>query len=569
MKQTFDSFKQRQAGTLTVLQNLHAFLEQGESFGVEIDANLKAKLAGAIRDVEGGKLRVALIGGFSEGKTAIAAAWLEKLDKSTMNISAEESSNAVRVYDAGPDCELIDTPGLFGFKEQADLTTGAVEKYKALTRKYVSEAHIVMYVMDPTNPIKNSHAEDINWLFRELNLLPRTVFVLSRFDAVADVEDDDEYSHHFDIKKANVISRLRDEIKLTESEADALAIVAVAANPFDLGVEHWLADLVQFRKLSRIPLLQRATSEKVSSAGGVAGIVDETRRSIVRDILHRQLPVVVANDEKIAAEVERLSEVGVQLERQLATVEQRIKDARSGVRSFVMLYFTDLIMQVGSQSMQTFPEFFERKIGAEGIVLNTTLEEAFDTHLSAARLEVGKMTVGFVAEVDHFNATMRTYGKQGLDYAVKSGFINNKSILATRDGVVNIAKMAGLDIGKMLKFNPWGAVNLAKGINGALVGVGLLMEVYDTYDRIRQENAFKDAVQTMKRNLETQRAELIELINDASFEDRFFPQMAELKQDVDNIKISVTAGKEKRKVFQNWRKHGEAVNSEFRMLVSG
>ena len=38
--------------------------------------------------------------------------------------------------------------------------------------------------MDPTNPIKESHKAELEWLFRDLGLLSRTVFVLSRFDAV-------------------------------------------------------------------------------------------------------------------------------------------------------------------------------------------------------------------------------------------------------------------------------------------------------------------------------------------------------------------------------------------------
>ena len=55
--------------------------------------------------------------------------------------------------------------------------------------------------MNSTNPIKDSHKEDLQWLFRELNLLPRTIFVLSRFDEVADVEDENDYMQNLNIKK--------------------------------------------------------------------------------------------------------------------------------------------------------------------------------------------------------------------------------------------------------------------------------------------------------------------------------------------------------------------------------
>ena len=61
---------------------------------------------------------------------ASPAAWMEKLDKSSMNISQQESSNQVKIYTVGDDIELIDTPGLFGFKEQVNAETNEIEKYK-------------------------------------------------------------------------------------------------------------------------------------------------------------------------------------------------------------------------------------------------------------------------------------------------------------------------------------------------------------------------------------------------------------------------------------------------------
>ena len=238
MNNTLNAFQARQSQNLQLLQKLSEFLQQGEEAGVRIDPNLKAKLQGAISNVADDKLKIALVGGFSEGKTSLAAAWMERLDRSTMNISQQESSNEVKVYEVGSDMVLIDTPGLFGFKEQFNAQAGAIEKYKDTTRKYVSEAHLLLYVMNSTNPIKESHQDDLIWLFRTLKLLPRTVFVLSRFDEVADVEDEEEYESNLAVKRENVISRLKDLIDLTAEETADLAVVAVAPNPFDLGTDH-------------------------------------------------------------------------------------------------------------------------------------------------------------------------------------------------------------------------------------------------------------------------------------------------------------------------------------------
>ncbi|MCE2577341.1 P-loop NTPase family protein [Gluconacetobacter entanii] len=107
-----------------------------------------------------------------------------------------------------------------------------------MTRKYVSEADLLLYVLNPSNPIKESHKEELNWLFRDPNLLPRTVFVIGSFNQVANLEDEGDFAKKLGIKKDNVVQRLRDLINLTSEEVRSLSIVTVSANPFDEGHEH-------------------------------------------------------------------------------------------------------------------------------------------------------------------------------------------------------------------------------------------------------------------------------------------------------------------------------------------
>ena len=97
MSNTVTEFKYQQEKNHQILQKLAKFIEKGRDFGLEPDVNLINKLTAALKTAEEKILKVALIGGFSEGKTSIASAWLERLDKS-MNISQQESSNEVQVY---------------------------------------------------------------------------------------------------------------------------------------------------------------------------------------------------------------------------------------------------------------------------------------------------------------------------------------------------------------------------------------------------------------------------------------------------------------------------------------
>lgn len=166
---TQQEFKRQKEQSEKRLNNLQGFLEKGrdfELFGISVDENL-SKLDKAREKINQRKLKVVLVGGFSEGKTSIASAWLgEVLGK----IDSAESSNEVLVYDIkdNNEVEIVDTPGLFGFKEKGVVGVNA-QKYKDITKKFVSEADIILYVMNPTNPIKQSHKEDLEWLFRELN----------------------------------------------------------------------------------------------------------------------------------------------------------------------------------------------------------------------------------------------------------------------------------------------------------------------------------------------------------------------------------------------------------------
>lgn len=563
MNSTLELFLNQNNKALALLDKLRVFLEQGAALGVNIDPTLLNKLEHASQNLANDKLKIALIGGFSEGKTSIAAAWMERLDKSSMNISQQESSNEVKVYEVDDNFVLIDTPGLFGFKEQYNADINAMEKYKDITRKYVSEAHLVLYVMNSTNPIKDSHKDDLNWLFRTLDLLPRTIFVLSRFDEVADVEDETSYAQHLQVKRNNVESRLRESIGASDAEVAALSIVAVAANPFDMGTDYWLERVEQFKTLSHISSLQQATAEKIQSSGGSAVIVEQARKSVILDVLHKELPVAVENDQRLGEEVERLSGVSRTLSRQLDGAKGQIAEVRIGLREFVTRYFSGLIMRTEGLTQETFKEFFEREIGRDGVMVTTRLQNEFDRQLNGVSQELSRMRLSFDSEIDHFNTNVINLGKQGVNYVIKGNLINNGSILAARDGIVSVAKTLGVDLGKALKFKPWGAVNLAKNLNGILSVAGLALEAWDSYERKKREDQFRQAIAEMVDNFNNQREELLTMIQDVSFEERFFPDYASLDANAADVQIAIDTQKGLREQFQEWRQRGELIEAEF------
>lgn len=566
MNNTLNAFEKAQRASIEVLKQLLDFLSEGEALGVNIDAHLRSKIEKALKEFPSEKLKVALIGGFSEGKTAIAAAWIEKLDKSSMKISHAESSDEVNIYDIDAKLQIIDTPGLFGFKEK-QRECGSIEKFKDITKKYVSSAHLVLYVMNSTNPIKDSHKDDLEWLFRTLNLLPRTIFVLSRFDEVADVEDDQDYQSSLKIKKANVSGRLDEMLKLSGAERSRLSIVAVAANPFDMGTEYWLANPEKFRAISRISTLQNATTERVQQCGGSQAIVLDMQKSIVADVISKEMPVATENFTRIEEEERRLRELNERNHEKLEDMKQRIMSSRSSLAEFVANHFADIILQARSCGLETFDSFFQREIGADGVVLQVKLQAAFEKRLGPIELEANRSITSIDADIGVFNTAIGSLGKQSLDFVVKNNIINNGAILATRDGVLAATKMVGLDLAKYLKFKPYGAINLAKGLNGALALVGVALEIWESYEKARREEEFRRGIVQLVKNFEEQRLELINSLNNGEFVENCCINFEALQKTVADIDAKLVACAALLQRFRAGKESGAKIEAQLTELL--
>ncbi len=117
MNETLKQFKENQKRNQENLNKLLDFIHTGEKYGIKIEESFKAKINSAIQSITDQKLRVALVGGFSEGKTSIVVAWIERLDKS-MKIDHQESNDAVKIYDIDNEIELVDTRGCLGSKKK-------------------------------------------------------------------------------------------------------------------------------------------------------------------------------------------------------------------------------------------------------------------------------------------------------------------------------------------------------------------------------------------------------------------------------------------------------------------
>jgi hypothetical protein len=409
--------------------------------------------------------------------------------------------------------------------------------------------------MPPTNPLKESHANELNWLFRELNLLPRTIFVLSRFDEVADVGDEEDYQQNFAVKKQNVISRLKDLISLKGDESQVLSIVAVSANPFDAGVEHWLGEPERFRQLSHILLLQQATTKKIEANGGLEKIALDTSKSIIQDVLLREIPVAVQNDEILAESLRKLTKAEQHANTEIANAQKKISRVQISLKEFVLDHFTDLILQLQGTDIKTISAFFEREIGDEGIVLDTKIQNVFSKNIDGVICDLVRIQTSMQSDISAFDAHMVPLGREGLKRLANSNVINAKNIKAARDLLWS-----------SFKFKPWGAVKLAKGLNGALAFVGIGFEAWDSWKEWQRAKEFELAKQSLVKNLEEQRKELLEKINDSNFSAQFFPGFSNLQQQIGSLAEELRRTEKQRNDFAQWRNNAEVIDAEFKML---
>lgn len=552
--ETLEQFKKNQKRNQEILKKLLDFVHAGEEYGIKVEESLKDKIHNAMENVVGQKLKVALVGGFSEGKTSIAAAWIERLDKS-MKIDHQESSDAVKIYDIDNEIELVDTPGLFGFKEKiAD--SGKIERYKDITKKYVSEAHLILYTLNPSNPIKESHKDDLNWLFRTLNLLSRTIFVISRFDEEADIEDEEDYNKRFKIKKENIQNRLNELISLSEKEKESLSIVAVAANPFDLGLEYWLKHKEEFQKLSHIKALQDATQKKIKENGGKLTITEEAKKSVIQDVIYRQMPLAKKEQENLKRELEVLNKAMNKRLKEIQNLNSEISQAHIHLKEFITRYFSDLIRQVSGTSLETFNDFVIREIGDKGINIETKVQNEFERQTQGIVNEIAKIETGFNADMSFFEKHAGTLGKIGIDLLKQSGFINATNIKLARDTIAAVGKFVGIDLA--LKFKPWGAVNLAGSINKGLPLIGLAFEVWDSWKESQKIEKLEKAKEEMKSNFDGQKQEILDLINDETkFKQACFPSVLELEKCIQACEESVKKTQECTQGLEKWIQTGE------------
>ncbi|GAA7335166.1 hypothetical protein HpBGD114_04660 [Helicobacter pylori] len=335
-----------------------------------------------------------------------------------------------------------------------------------------------------------------------------------------------------------------------------MIIVAVAANPFDLGVEHWLKHQEEFQKLSHIKALQDATQKKIKENGGKLTIIEEAKKSVIQDVIYRQMPPAKQALQDINREMEYLNKTLEKRRKDIQDLNSEISQARIHLREFITRYFSDLIRQVSDTSLETFNDFAKREIGDKGINIETSIQNAFERETQGIFNEMAKIETGFNADIGIFEKHAGALGKIGINFLNQSGFINATNIKVARDGIVAVAKFTGIDLA--LKFKPWGAVKLASNLNKALPLIGLAFEAWDSYNKHKKQQEFEKTKEEMKSHFDGQKQEILDLINDETrFKQTCFPEIFKLERSFQELEESIKKTQECAQGLEKWIQTGE------------
>ena len=448
------------------LEQLLHLIKEGNTYGVGLK-DVENKIKSAIEDLNNDLLNVVLFGSFSDGKTTVAAGWLEE-EFENMKIDSNESSDEICIYNSSiKNVRIIDTPGLFGDKEKS--TDKGVIKFEKETKDYISQAHLILYVVEAVNPIKDSHKDVIKWVLKDLGKLQQTIFVINKMDDVADLEDENDFKRNAEIKTKVVQDTLRSFLNLTEEDLKELHIVCVSANPFNEGLSDWLQNKDEYRELSHLEGLKITTNNIVENSQ--EKLKEEVSKSVLRDIIYKKTNEL---EEIISSEKQNVHKQKLQLKKLNSDLGFLKSDAVSAVeeakQSLINLRAT-IFNEIDASSRDNYYSVIERNLGIKrdgkkievGYILQQRVQSIMDEVIVGLQGQTQKIVFELEETVSEINDDMQRLAASGL-----SGILKNASkvpVSTIRDTILSTRNMLKFSV----KFKPYGAIKLANKFAKALL----------------------------------------------------------------------------------------------------
>ena len=529
----FEVKKQRLKEALSGLEQL---LDEGQRLGLDL-TDAAQKLRSVVQASEDETIRIVLLGSFSDGKTSAIAGLLGRLEDS-MKIDQDESSDELKIYrpkDLKDGFEIVDTPGLFGTKEKE--TDGQTMRYSEITERYISEAHIVIYVCHAVVPLKDSHKEIIRLVMRDFGKLDCSIFVINKMDeAGTDMLDADDYAEMAATKKKNLIQRLRDTIHLTPEEEASLRIACIAADPKGKGLAHWFARPDDYMRRSHIGLLRDYITE-ITEKKDATALRENKNIAAVKDAMMQVEKEIFERERLLSADLERSQEAMKEIKSELQLMKKDVEEARRIMSDRFRALFEGITTDIDSATAKSISQVIEQRLGFKdgevGFILERDVNQILQDCSEANNLQVSSVHVDKLQE-------LFTSQNKAMQRMLKIGGASLGKVTIS-GGMIKSARNV---LAKGFKFKPWGAIKLAKNMTKAAGWIGTtitaLSEAYDIYKQRKQEKELAELKSQLKGMLAEMQADIYAQFNDnESYYKNFAPSFLEMQQHAEEMQEAV------------------------------
>lgn len=536
----FTQFNIEKQSVINTLDKLRDVLKEIGDMGIDVEDDLH-KLASSLKSIESDVLRIALLGAFSDGKTSVVAGWLGKI-MDDMKIDMDESSDQIAIYkpEGLPgQCEIVDTPGLFGDKEKT--INGEQVMYEDVTKRYISEAHLIFYVVDATNPLKESHSAIAKWILRDLNKLSSTVFVINKMDEVTDLTEQTLFAEQAAIKKDNLKSKLQRAANLTPEELDQLNIACISSNPNGRGLEFWFSKPEQYESRSRINDLKAMTS-RILRTNVPEVLTAKTGMDVVRDVVGKKLTLV-------QAQLNDLETFEQQNREESSRIQEDINRGKSEVKRLAGELFNELqamekqmLGRLRPLSLEDIRGFLEDELGyteeGVGYKLHLKIKTIIDRFFEQSSAVTNRISSDIGRQLNSSESFLNAMS----DKALKSMGGALKGVSKLSPSVIKDTIFAARDVlsqltGVTIKFKPWEATKIAGAISkwaGPAGGVfSLGADVYKAYKAHELEKELSQVKEEIANVIKNAFKDIYDLLGDDGKIFEFFaPQLKEFEKIV-------------------------------------
>ena len=513
---------------ISKLEELRNILNQGTQYGFDF-SELTEKIKNVEESLGTERIRRVLLSSFSEGKTSTIAGLLGKIEDN-MKIDNDESSDEIIVYRSeglAEGFEFVDTPGLFGTKEKE--IDGKSVRFSEITEKYLSEAHLILFICDAVNPLKDSHAFVIEQLMRKYHKLDSTIFVINKMDqASIDLSDDNDFARGAEIKRSTLIQRLKDTISLTPEEEAKLNVVCISADPDGEGVDKWLESPDEYKQYSHIIDLKEKVDAVISSSDRQQLQVETTNASIV-DITNSVSTEIQSFAQNIAVSLATAKEASDNMNLDLDLLQKDLTQNRRDMTNRFKEFKKQVIASIDGASIETINSVIEEEIGIEGKDITFYVFNREVNQITKECSEANNVSINTRAENINKQASVQ---EQVLEKAAKGASEALKNVNISGETVKSIRNV----IAKDYKFAPWGAINLGakatKVLNYAGKGLGVALEVFKWAKDVRNQKRLSDTQSFLKAEVDKKMAEIYKAFDDdAVYYENFAPSFLKLQTE--------------------------------------